>query len=330
MPAERREQIRRPPSGKWQLRYYDRKGVRHSGGAFSSKSAARAHYRDVIEPELSGRRNARRDLTFTELVDTFLERHGKITTARTIRTLRERLQRPLATFGAVPLADLEGMVHEIARFVAGLPDRYRHPVVLAFRQAVEAGVRYGYLASNPVKAAGPNPSPRPRPVRVFARAELDAIAEELDTRGAAAVRFAAATGLRPAEWSQLERRDVDRQGRIVTVRGTKTLRSRREVPLTADALAALETLPPRLDKQAGRPLRLRELPQARLGIRDRRGRDLEAGPALRPPVDVRLQRPRRRSHGVRARARDGHERPDDRAPLRSAARHRTRVTALEA
>jgi integrase len=72
----------------------------------------------------------------------------------------------------------------------------------------------------------------------------DRLVLELDTRGAAAIRFAAATGLRPAEWATLERRDVDKTRRIVNVRGTKTHRSRREVPLTAAALAALEMLPP--------------------------------------------------------------------------------------
>ena len=61
------------------------------------------------------------------------------------------------------------------------------------------------------------------------------------------MRFAAATGLRPAEWANLERRDVDRMRRVLTVRGTKTRGSRREVPLTSAALAALDTVPPRLD-----------------------------------------------------------------------------------
>ncbi len=54
-------------------------------------------------------------------------------------------------------------------------------------------------------------------------------------------------GLRPSEWSKLERKDVDRGRRVITVRGTKTTRSRREVPLTSEALAALDSLPPRLD-----------------------------------------------------------------------------------
>jgi integrase len=66
------------------------------------------------------------------------------------------------------------------------------------------------------------------------------------------VIFAAATGLRPAEWLALERRDVDLQARVVYVRRsftkgrlkcTKTEASRRAVPLQAIALAAIERQP---------------------------------------------------------------------------------------
>ncbi|MDQ3381639.1 MAG: tyrosine-type recombinase/integrase [Actinomycetota bacterium] len=124
--------------------------------------------------------------------------------------------------------------------------RYRYSVMSAFRQSCEAGVRYGYLTRNPAKAAGKNPMPPPRPVRVFSANELDAIATELDKRGAAAVRFAAATGLRPGEWSSVQWGDVDRTRRILSVRGTKTQRSRREVPLTAPALDALDAAPARI------------------------------------------------------------------------------------
>jgi integrase len=61
------------------------------------------------------------------------------------------------------------------------------------------------------------------------------------------VPLVAASGLRPLEWARLERRDIDRARRVLTVRGVKTAGSRREVPLTRRALAALEALPARLD-----------------------------------------------------------------------------------
>jgi integrase len=63
--------------------------------------------------------------------------------------------------------------------------------------------------------------------------------------------FAAATGLRPAEWVALEKRDVNRDERVVYVRRSftrwelklpKTEASLRAVPLRARALEALERL----------------------------------------------------------------------------------------
>jgi integrase len=246
MPAEARGHVRKLPSGKWQLRYYA-KGGHRSGGAFASKTEALNHYRDVVEPELHGRSVARRDLTLSELVNVFLERHGKVAKPATIETLRWRLKRPLDDYGTTTLADLEHMTDELAAFASQLPERYRYPVMSSLRQACEAGVRYGYMTRNPAKLAGANPMPSPRPVRVYTPKELEKITQELDRRGSAAVTFAAATGLRPAEWANLERRDVDRARRVLTVRGTKTQRSTREVPLTSAALQALDSLPARLD-----------------------------------------------------------------------------------
>jgi integrase len=101
----------------------------------------------------------------------------------------------------------------------------------------------------PAKLADPNPMPFPREIRVYTSDELRAIVAELGPLEAAAVSFAAATGLRPADWAAVERRDVERARRIVFVRGEKTRRSRREVPLTATALAALDSVPPRIDSR---------------------------------------------------------------------------------
>jgi hypothetical protein len=77
MPAEARGHVRKLPSGKWQLRYYDLDGRHRSGGAFCSKTEALNHYRDVIEPKLNGSAAIRRDLTLEELADLFLERHDR-------------------------------------------------------------------------------------------------------------------------------------------------------------------------------------------------------------------------------------------------------------
>jgi integrase len=94
-------------------------------------------------------------------------------------------------------------------------------------------------------------------VRVYSRAELDAIAVELSPEYAPIPAFAAATGLRPEEWAALERRDIDRREGFLSVRRTvssgevvelgKTSRSRRQVPLSPRALRALDALSTRLD-----------------------------------------------------------------------------------
>lgn len=52
MPAIQRGQACRLGPNRWGLRYYDAGGKRRRKSPFRSKSAALAHYRDVIEPEL--------------------------------------------------------------------------------------------------------------------------------------------------------------------------------------------------------------------------------------------------------------------------------------
>jgi integrase len=94
-------------------------------------------------------------------------------------------------------------------------------------------------------------------VRTFTAAEVEAIAAELSPMYQPLPTFAAATGLRPEEWQALERRDVDRRARVLTLARTvssgeivdlgKTKRSRRQVPLSSRALDALDALPARLD-----------------------------------------------------------------------------------
>jgi integrase len=217
-------------------------------------------------------------------------------------------------------------------------------------------VRWDYIARNPAKLAGRNRQPPPRVVRAFTRAEPDAIALELSAPYRPLPTFAAATGLRPEEWAALERRDIDRRAGVVNVLRTvtggkskdtpldvvdlaKTSVSRRQVPLTRRALAALDGLPPRLDTPrlfpapAAGPLNLDNW--RRRERRQRRGlqcRDARA--PVRHARNVRQQLARRRRRAIRARARDGHQRADDRATARcstvpaQASRHASTPTTL--
>jgi integrase len=254
MPAIQRGHVRKLPSGKVQLRYYDEDGIRHTAGVFATRSAAFTHYREVVEPQLLG---VLPELTLTRFAEMYLDRHAVSARDRTIRTLRERLAYATRAYGDVPLRELERMAGELAGWTTTLPERSRYGIVQALRQTLEAAVRWGYIDANPATLTGPNRQPSPRTVRTFTFAELDAVAAELSARYRPLPSFAAATGLRPEEWAALERRAIDRAAGIVTVCRTvsdgelvelgKTGGSLRQVPLSRRALAALDELPPRLD-----------------------------------------------------------------------------------
>lgn len=195
------------------------------------------------------------ELTLSELVELYLERHAAVVRPRTITTLRERLVHATRAYGDVPLRELERMAGELATWQATLPDRSRYGIVQALRQTLAAAVRWNYMSRNPAKLAGRNPEPPARSIRAYTLAEVDALAAELSQPYRRLPAFAAATGLRPEEWLALERRDVDRRAGIINVRRTvsdgvvvelaKTTASRRQVPLSRRASAALDA--PRLD-----------------------------------------------------------------------------------
>jgi hypothetical protein len=134
------------------------------------------------------------------VAERYLERHAKIRSPRTIRTLRERLQRPLAAYGEIPLSELEAMAGRIADFRTTLPERFAHSVIGAMRQVLAAGVRWGHITRNPATLDGENPTPSPRALRAFTIAELETLQAELGITYGPLVHFAAATGLRPSEW----------------------------------------------------------------------------------------------------------------------------------
>jgi integrase len=244
--------------GSWGVQYRLPDGTRRRRSGFANKTQARRWHADNVLPAAHRRRPVdARELTLRELTDRYLARHVTIRSPRTIASLRERMRRPLVEYGDVMLGELEAMSDDIAEWRTTLPPRYAPKVMGAFRQVLAAGVRWRLLGSNPAVDAGPNPEIDPSPVRPYTVAELDAIAVELSDAYRGLPGFGASTGLRPEEWSALERRHVDRRRRLVRVEqknveaaivpGGKTKNSVREVPLTARALAALELLPPRLD-----------------------------------------------------------------------------------
>jgi integrase len=275
MPARQRGWVRKRKSS-WQACWREGGRIRTRSG-FSSKTVAEDWLDDYLD---SGAPRRGREVTFREHVERYLRIHGATVEPSTIQTLRERLgvaverredaertgprARPRSyrtavdVFGDLTLSELELMSVEIAEWQTTLPPRYRHAIMRALRQVLGAAVRWKLIRENPAKEVGPNPNPPRVEMAFFASiADVDKVAEELGERFGPIVVFGVETGLRPEEWIALERRDIDRNAGVVKVRRVcvdgvvkeygKTSRFRRDVPLTQRAVAALDSLPPRLE-----------------------------------------------------------------------------------
>ena len=194
--------------------------------------------------------------TLSDFIPDYLAAHAVGREASTIATLAHRLSYAEAAFGGLLLSELENRVAEVAEWTQTLPEGSRHGIVQALRQALATACRWGLMAHNPAREAGANPQPRTEEILPFSIEEVERLAAELGPVYGPVVTFASATGLRPAEWIALERRDIDRTAGVVVVERSfssgrakpyaKTERSRRRVPLSSRALAALDTLPPML------------------------------------------------------------------------------------
>ncbi len=131
----------------------------------------------------------------------------------------------------------------------------------AMRQSLDQAIAWGVIVRNPARLAGTLAYPKRAEIVPFTKAEVDLICDELDAHNAALVRFAAATGMRPCEFLALEWRDIKRNDEGLHVaalvertfsRGEarlygKTARSRRRVPLSSYAQAALASVTRRID-----------------------------------------------------------------------------------
>jgi integrase len=227
----------------WAYRYRagGRGSKRVQRGGFASEPDAR----DALERELERlRREARiaRRLTLDDLVETYLAQHD--VQPVTIEKLRYLLSKATAAFGDRRIGELTSQ--EIAEWRMTLSPGYRFEATQALRQVLQRAVAWGMIDLNPAKVGVDNPTRRRREQHPFESwAEIEALASAIGLRYGPMILFAAATGLRPAEWIALEKRDVDLNERVVYVRRSftrrelkhpKTEASMRAVPLQARAL----------------------------------------------------------------------------------------------
>lgn len=240
----------------WAYRYRvgGRGSKRVQRGGFASEEDAVA----ALERELDRIRRERRvsrNLTLAELVDVYLAQHD--VQPVTIAKLRWLLDKAIAIFGERRIGELTAQ--EIAEWRMTLAPGYRFEATQALRQVLGRAVVWEMIDINPAKVGVDNPTPRRKEQRPFETwDEVEAVAAALGERYGPMILFAAATGLRPAEWVALERRDIDRAERVVYVRRSftrgelklpKTEASQRAVPLQARALDALDRACPNQESE---------------------------------------------------------------------------------
>src|SRR5438105_7606123 len=245
------ELTRRGADGRplWAYRYRTggRDSKRVQRGGFASEQDAR----DALERELERLRRERRitrRLTLSQFVETYLDQHD--VQPVTIDKLRYLLSKATAVFGDRAIGELTSQ--EIAAWRMTLSPGYRFEATQALRQVLHRAVAWGMIDVNPAKVGVDNPVRRHKEQHPFESwTELETLAAAIGPRYGPMILFAAATGLRPAEWIALEKRDVDRDERVVYVRRSftrcelkfpKTEASMRAVPLQARALDALDQI----------------------------------------------------------------------------------------
>jgi integrase len=249
---------RRLPSGRWQVRYYDQAGVRHSAPrTFLSKADAN-RYLAQVEADLL--RGAWTDpglarITFGEWVERWWPTTADLRsgTRAFYDYLLRRLLRP--AFEEMPLGRIDAMT--VRSWLADLHEAGEvTPTTIAkayrlLRRILNVAVEASYLPRNPVaiKGAGLERAAEMRHVSI---PQLHALAEAVPGRYRAMVLVAGYGGLRWGELVGLRRRRVDLAGarihvveQLAEVAGKfivappKTAAGQRVVVLPSVAVAAL-------------------------------------------------------------------------------------------
>jgi integrase len=193
--------------------------------------------------------------TVNELVGAFLARHDA--DPATIKKLRSQLGHARRAFGDRHVATLTPVELDVWR--ATLPERSRHYIFRAFKQALEYGVAMNVIDTNPTgRIRNRRAAVDRRQIHPFdAWEQVETICEELDPRYAAIPTVLVGCGLRPEELFGLDRRDLDLEAGVLTVERVfsqgmlkdckKSSRQRRRVPLRGRVVDAIAAMPPRID-----------------------------------------------------------------------------------
>lgn len=210
MPSVQRGQVFKLPGGSWAIRYYQN-GRRKQRGGFQTKSEAGLALASALRrSRLGPDALERQDWTVQELVDRYMAQHQAA--PATLARLRSMLRKATDTFGDIAVRDL--LPDEIGAWRMQIPEGHRHDATQAFRQVLNAAVKWRVIPESPARHVR-NPLPKREEIRPFETwADVEAVANELGPVGAVVI-FAAATGLRPEEWlaTRGARRRPGRTGR---------------------------------------------------------------------------------------------------------------------
>ena len=244
-----RGQLFKAPAGTWAIRYRDANGKRRQRNGYRSKGEAAKVLDDALRRVRLGPLY-RPAATLQQLVDEYIAQYDAAPSS--VEWLRYNLGKALPRFGDQPIGTLRP--EEIAKWRASLPAGRRHPAHRALRQVLAAALRWKWIDENPATLVK-NPASQPEEINPFDSWEqVAAVAAELGEFGALVV-FLAGTGARPEEAFGAEWRDVDLDRRTLAVRRafakhrlkeyTKTVGSRRSIPLRGRVVEALDALPHR-------------------------------------------------------------------------------------
>jgi hypothetical protein len=179
MPSTQRGQVYRLGGGSWAYRYRDEHKRRRQKGGFATRSEVLEALDDALKTAGNPERSRRREWTVVDLVDRYMAQHQA--SPATIARLNAMLKKVIAAFGDVRLNEL--LPDEIGAWAKRLPEGHRHDAMVAFRQVLNAAVRWKLIEENPARLVR-NPLPGRAEIRPFESwEEIEAVAEELG-RGA--------------------------------------------------------------------------------------------------------------------------------------------------